>query len=827
MQYMDNKGNAVAVILVVVAIVVVLAVSTQYTSFVPIEPLIKSNQKIQSETLLTIDEAIELGTKNFLKNGFSSKSNVWYYNTPLVPDLNHVDNSYNFLVNSSIGQFLDNSSLLGGDYLITSYSVDVNAFIPTDSYAFDKLNDDRVDFDVNVFASSKDGSKILKAPNSAHVYYSVWSMYKKLFNWQSNDPNFFGKIVTSAVELSVPAVMSSCSCDKNDMLNPNFEKQNCKDKKQIIYSLINSQLEKKINELNNSFSSSQVVCKFQITNYEYDCNDVRRGQHCIYNDTATAAYKCLSKAVKTSNVQNFVEWSAKKSSDPQNSSLKTALEVQHYPGQENLFSSNFITPESSLSSLCPEGAIAKEVVLSLNPQIFVEAKVTCIDNSQIVALLGNQENLKAEIVLKVAAKRDVNPPKEGIYLSDSLETTCAGGGGGGPGSGGGDSGCVEGISCTDLSYRERWCFSNSDPCDCNRYHCLPSWLTPFPTTNKVGWCFTNSNYICDNVPSEGCVLHQTVCDGSGSGLVHDELGNVIFVDPSCCESRGGGTGPDPGCVPENTCFEVDGVMPNCIQTPKDCAALSPCNTGECDPSLAEGCVKKPITDDNNKCTIDRCDDSTGTIKHDPVICTDNDPPCIEYTCNETNGECELKNEIICAMDNNYCTEEKCISSEGGCVKKDRDCGISTVCYQRDCNSFAPDITAGEMGKCQVKEKNCNDNNGCTMDSCSPSIGCQNNLSCPSTSYNNCGVTACDSNLDACVIQDPINCTQQPNYLMYTPNNCYWWNNTCANGTCSNKPVPKCNAYLQQYCYTTDIELSIHGCTSLESSVENCCYTAGQ
>jgi hypothetical protein len=778
---MDNKGNAVAVVLIVAAIIVVLAVSTQYSSFSDVEPLTQSNQKIQSETTLTIDEALDAGTEKFLENGFSFKSNVWYYNSSLVPDINHLDLSYNSFVNSAIGIFLNNASMSNPEYSISNYDVDVNAFIPNNEHSFDLLNEKEVDFDVNVFASSTDGSKILKSPDKASKGYSVWNMYKNLYSWFANNPNYFGTTAISALEASVPSIMSACTCvlTENTQFDLDSEKSACKAKAPFIISTIQSSLDKEMNKLNALFYSSKTTCAAKIINYEYNCDNVIQKQFCLMNATETAAYKCFSKSKKASSSSDYYTWDEKKGSDLAAKAVKNPSEVYSFPAEVNLFpSSSVADPVGQGIRTCPEGTKAKEDVIAFNPKLFVEAKVTCTDFSQIIGLFDEQKNLSSEIVLKVAIKRQIDP-QGGIALTDQLDTTCGGGTGGGGDGNGGDS--------------------ISEPC------IAPSTL-----------CVTTS---------VGCFYYDCYEDGKARPILGSD-GKPLPAD--CCR---GGVGPDEGCKPINTCFKASGVPPNCIQTPKNCASESSCNTGECNPNLPDGCVKKPIIDDANKCTTERCDNATGLIIHEPVVCSGSNL-CNQYACDESTGFCKNTPLVVCNKDGNFCTKEECNISTGVCETTNRFCGTSTKCDTWTCNSNADVFDAfNEKGACEKTTLNCNDNNGCTADSCNNSTGCQNSLktfSCPQTTATSCGTTKCVSisaDVGACVIQNPVDCTSV--FSGFNPKECYSWTNSCSNGFCTTEPTPKCNEYTKLYCHDTLAERQAAGCTSLDSPVSSCCYVVGQ
>jgi hypothetical protein len=99
-------------------------------------------------------------------------------------------------------------------------------------------------------------------------------------------------------------------------------------------------------------------------------------------------------------------------------------------------------------------------------------------------------------------------------------------------------------------------------------------------------------------------------------------------------------------------------------------------------------------DDNNQCTTDSCNTTTGLCDHvDNVTptCNDNNQ-CTVDSCNPTTGLCQhIDNVTPTCNDNNACTQDSCNTTTGLCQHVD----------------LAP---------------NCDDNNVCTIDSCNTTTG---------------------------------------------------------------------------------------------------------
>ncbi|MCP3979690.1 MAG: hypothetical protein GY716_10245, partial [bacterium] len=69
----------------------------------------------------------------------------------------------------------------------------------------------------------------------------------------------------------------------------------------------------------------------------------------------------------------------------------------------------------------------------------------------------------------------------------------------------------------------------------------------------------------------------------------------------------------------------------CTNTPVDCDDNNACTLDSCDPTTGE-CVHEPIVcDDGDECTVDSCDPATGQCIFDPLSCDDGDP-CTVDTC---------------------------------------------------------------------------------------------------------------------------------------------------------------------------------------------------
>jgi hypothetical protein len=164
------------------------------------------------------------------------------------------------------------------------------------------------------------------------------------------------------------------------------------------------------------------------------------------------------------------------------------------------------------------------------------------------------------------------------------------------------------------------------------------------------------------------VIGPEVCDGLDNdcnGII-DDGGNALCQDNNVCDGT-------PVCA----------GAAGCQSTPLDCNDNNPCTADSCDPTT--GCVHTPLSGctgcqgdadcaDNNACTTDTCDVGTGTCHNVPIPgcvscttagdCTDADP-CTSDTCNA--GMCAhaaIPGCVRCTTpgqcnDGNQCTTDAC------------------------------------------------------------------------------------------------------------------------------------------------------------------------
>ncbi len=119
-------------------------------------------------------------------------------------------------------------------------------------------------------------------------------------------------------------------------------------------------------------------------------------------------------------------------------------------------------------------------------------------------------------------------------------------------------------------------------------------------------------------------------------------------------------------------------------------------------------------DDDNPCTDDSCDSSTGCV-HTPNTdsCDDGNPCTLNDVC--SGGGCA--GAARDCNDGNVCTTDACDPLGGGCAHTNNtlSCDDGDACT-------APDVCGG--GSCSGTAVTCNDSNPCTTDTCDTSTGCR-------------------------------------------------------------------------------------------------------
>jgi Dictyostelium (slime mold) repeat len=324
----------------------------------------------------------------------------------------------------------------------------------------------------------------------------------------------------------------------------------------------------------------------------------------------------------------------------------------------------------------------------------------------------------------------------------------------------------------------------------------------------AGACVSIAPLSCDD--QSACTVDT--CNPTTGGCTFVALSNGIpCPDANLCD---GGTCSAGLCVASapvvcandsdgnpctaNTCDPATGrcsgiTRPNGSACPDGnaCNGTETCLNGSC-----TGVGAPPNCDDGNLCTADSCVGSSGCqhVVLNAVPCPDSDR-CDGQMCN--NGACVQGPPRTCS-DNNLCTLDSCVPGTGQCAFAALDntpCPDSNRCDGQMC------IT----GVCVAGTPfNCNDNNVCTADSCTPSTGLcsfSNLPAVPCPDGNLCDGQICASGV--CVAGTPPNCNDNN---VCTTDSC-----TPATGQCGFSPL---NAVACQDGNLCDGQICVSGtCTS--------------
>ena len=235
-------------------------------------------------------------------------------------------------------------------------------------------------------------------------------------------------------------------------------------------------------------------------------------------------------------------------------------------------------------------------------------------------------------------------------------------------------------------------------------------------------------------------------------------------------------------------------------TPADCDDHNPCTVDACDPAV--GCTHAPLNcDDGNLCTRDICDPGSGVCLHIASVdqCDDHNG-CTADSCDPALG-CQ---HIDACDDGNACTRDVCLPGTNQCIHTPADgtaCDDGNPCTFGDtCGLDAagrpvcvgtPEVPCGDDGdpctddfidpatcECVHPPRSCDDDDPCTVDTCSASgcahapLACDDGDACtadscdhatgacahqPVSSPVSCGIGACRRTVDACAGGVPQEC----------------------------------------------------------------------
>ena len=272
--------------------------------------------------------------------------------------------------------------------------------------------------------------------------------------------------------------------------------------------------------------------------------------------------------------------------------------------------------------------------------------------------------------------------------------------------------CDDGNGCT---------MDTCDPLDGCRNHPIPACCTNDADCADISACTIN-----ERCAAGSCISDPLGCDDS----------NVCTTD-SC--------NPMSGCV--NTPV-VNGI--SCADG-NVCNGVEACDGGACSAGSSLDC------DDHNPCTADSCDLLHGCVNASIPGCCASDADCADTSACTVNERCvdnACTSDPLSCDDGHVCTTDSC-NPETGCVTAPVPNGQS--CNDLDFCNGAETCQAGVCTSGQGPD--CDDSNGCTTDSCSPSTGCVHSAVAA------CCTTDLDcADTDACTVDEHCaggSCTSAP------------------------------------------------------------------
>lgn len=276
----------------------------------------------------------------------------------------------------------------------------------------------------------------------------------------------------------------------------------------------------------------------------------------------------------------------------------------------------------------------------------------------------------------------------------------------------------------------------------------------------AGFCGVGGGSCASCTTGNACL--NPICKGGECGTSPKAEGEPCSDDDVCNGAEtcdGGGecqAGTALNCDDNNPCTADDcDPEDGCIWDNDDEAACSDGQACTPDDHCQDGeCVGTVSCDDGNPCTMDSCGNN-GVCENEPV---EDDTPCDDgsnCTDGETcqNGVCTGDPNAICHDEDNPCEISDCSAAGAGCVAVARPDGTR-------CNDGDPCTTSDSCqdGVCEGgSDVDCDDNNACTEDTCTPGVGCE---------YTDASGECADG--DVCTIRDqcvdgecvgtPVECT---------------------------------------------------------------------
>jgi hypothetical protein len=237
--------------------------------------------------------------------------------------------------------------------------------------------------------------------------------------------------------------------------------------------------------------------------------------------------------------------------------------------------------------------------------------------------------------------------------------------------------CSDSDSCTvDGCDPDMGCYHEPIVCQPGTNPCITVWCEDGVCVPHMKKCDDNDTTTKDWCDGEtGNCTHVKACPCDDNDICTDDFFDEITWTcvhiPHQCPPAHSDDGTINHClIPQcDTVFGCTFDMVHC-NTPR-CEGHSSCHTAHCVPSTGECVIDEISCDDGDNCTIDTCID--GKCHHHDVQCgvdVDDDNKCSTHWCSG-DGECH-HGEKDCG-DDNPCTLDTCDGKTGYCHHREKDC----------------------------------------------------------------------------------------------------------------------------------------------------------
>jgi hypothetical protein len=274
-------------------------------------------------------------------------------------------------------------------------------------------------------------------------------------------------------------------------------------------------------------------------------------------------------------------------------------------------------------------------------------------------------------------------------------------------------------------------------------------------TDYLGVNYTDSDYVYNGTDqfNDTCYnstqLTEYICTCNDAGCVSNDSYNC----PDICSEGACICSNDTGCTSEGLICESNSVYrcslntEGCLKKSKvqDCASSNTCSEGACICSNDTGCTSEGLICEGNyhsncslnangclkkvqldSCTVgEECTVNNGCVKIPSctadINCTIFSDDCAYGVCNSS-GECEqrLNSSMICRASTGVCDPAESCSNNPDCPT-DSFAAMGSSCSENGISGFCVGKTCMHW-ECFL-DSDCNDNQACTVDSCSSGGTC--------------------------------------------------------------------------------------------------------